>query len=99
MKWTTAGPPGGSAGIGSGSAPIHSRLVGRSGAAMLSRPGRTGAGRYPGEPRAGAPPPLLPAHAAEASPDELPPPPSRSTRARRQAGPADPRLALRLGGL
>src|SRR6185312_14998151 len=85
MKWTIAGPPAVSAGIESGSAPIQSRPVGRSGAAMLSRPGRTGAGRYPG-----APP-------RDSSDDLLPP--TRSPRPRRQAGPAAARLALRLGGV
>ena len=40
-KWTSAGPPAVRAGIDSGSAPIQARPAGRSGAAMLSRPGRT----------------------------------------------------------
>ena len=80
-KWTIAGPPAVSAGIESGSAPIHSRPAGRSGAAMLSR--------------LGAHPRTLSWRAAPMSFLTL----ALRPRAGRQAGPADPRLALRLGGL
>jgi hypothetical protein len=41
MKWTSAGPPAVRAGIDSGSVPTQASPSGRSGAAMLSRPGLT----------------------------------------------------------